>query len=173
MSQYLGREDALNWDVSRTLVTLLRKGGADVVLTRSQYQTVPLSQRMTQITSLRPDLVLSVHHNASDSKQYQGSLVIAQVADRYGGPSKSLANALERQFAALGRPVIDTLFRKNSQGTDYYAILRAAASVSVPAVITEYAYIDHATDWVAVDSAQKREAQAQAIYRATVEWFGK
>lgn len=170
-SEWLGPEEALNYAVASRLAALLRADGCHVIETRGQDETVPLSERMARIAALRPDLVVSVHHNASDSHEYSGATVLAQVGDIYGGPSRLLAELLNEQYASLGRPVNDILFRQNAAGNDYYGLLRAAAGAAVPAVISEYAFIDHPEDWMAVDSPEELAAEADAIYRALVDWF--
>lgn len=171
LSPWLGREEALNYEVADSLAFLLRAAGCNVVETRGPFDTVLLPDRMAQIAELRPDLVLSVHHNASDSHARFGATVLAQVGDQPGGPSRQLAELLNERFAAQGRPVNDILFRTNSAGRDYYGLLRAAYKAGVPAVITEYAFIDHEDDWTAVDSPEKRRAEAEAIYLAVADWF--
>ena len=170
ISPWLGHESDLNFDVAVQLAELLRGAGYNVVETRTSDQTVSLDERQELIQSLRPDLVVSVHHNASESRTGRGATVLAQIADQSGGPSRQLAELLNREYASLGRPVNSIVFRRGWRG-DYYAILRAAAEAGVPAVISEYAFIDNASDWRAVGTAQARSAEAQAIYRAVCDWF--
>lgn len=170
LSTWLGAEANINYDVASRLAELLRGAGYNVVETRGPNDTVTLAQRRELILSLRPDLVVSVHHNASESHTGMGATVLAQISDQFGGPSRNLAELLNAQYAALGRPVNSTVFRRGTRG-DYYAILRAAAEVSVPAVISEYAFIDNMFDWRAVSTPQQRAAEAEAIFTAVCNWF--
>ena len=170
ISSWLGNESGINLDVATRLAELLRSAGFNVGETRTGDQTVTLAERQELIKSLQPDLVVSVHHNASESRTGSGATVLAQIADQYGGPSRQLAELLNSEYASLGRPINSIVFRRGWRG-DYYAILRAAAEAGVPAVISEYAFIDNASDWRAVGTAQARSAEAQAIYRAVCDWF--
>lgn len=170
LSTWLGTEANINYDVASRLAELLRGAGYNVVETRGPNDTVTLAQRRELILSLQPDLVVSVHHNASESHTGTGATVLAQVGDQFGGPSRQLAELLNARYAALGRPVNSTIFRRGANG-DYYAILRAAAEISVPAVISEYAFIDNISDWRAVSTPQQRAAEAEAIFRAVCDWF--
>lgn len=171
VSQWVGYEERLNYAVASELAGMLRAAGCRVVETRGEFDTVMLTARMAQVRALCPDLLLSVHHNASDSHTATGATVLAQVGDEYGGPSKTLAELLGAYFASQGRPINDILFRKNSLGRDYYGLLRAAADVSVPAVITEYAFIDHPEDSYCVNTPEKLTAEANAIFLAVRDWF--
>lgn len=57
-------EDDLNLSVSYILAQKLREAGANVVLTRSDEQALPLVQRAGLIRSYTPDISISVHHNS-------------------------------------------------------------------------------------------------------------
>ena len=41
---------------------------------------------MNMIREVKPDLVISVHHNATEAHNATGAEVLAQVADKNGGP---------------------------------------------------------------------------------------
>ena len=64
------------------------------------------------------DLFFSIHHNAANTTA-RGAEVLAQIADRNGGPTKLLAEALLEEYADLGVPIRSVVFREGSNG-DYY-----------------------------------------------------
>ena len=166
-------EKEINYQVADMLTGLLRSAGYDVILTRhSVEETVPLLQRQEQIRSTSPDLVISIHHNASPGADQTGAEILAQVADRNGGPSDEFAQLLETEYAGLGQTIRPRIFRFNSAGTgDYYAILRAAAQAGVPAVISEYAFIDNPEDVQRLDTQMELYQEAEAIFRAVQQYF--
>lgn len=168
-------EKYVNYQVADMLTGLLRSAGYDVILTRHGVEeTVPLLQRQEQIRSTSPDLVISIHHNASPNADQAGAEILAQVADQGGGPSDTLAALLEKEYAGLRQEIRPRIFRYNSAGTgDYYAILRAAAQAGIPAVISEYAFIDNPDDVQRLDTQLELYQEAEAIFRAVQSYFGQ
>lgn len=70
-------EKSLNLQVASRLQAALAQAGFRVAMTRSGDDTVPLSARSAQVESLRPHIVLSLHHNAlpdgRDPARHQGA----------------------------------------------------------------------------------------------------
>lgn len=166
-------EGVVNWQVAQTLGQLLEQRGYIVVYTRKENETMSLTKRMELIRQLEPDLVMSVHHNATEQHTVTGAEVLAQVADKEGGPSKELAKLIGAEYVALGQTLRPIVFRYNSSKTgDYYGLLRAAAGVGVPAVISEFAFMDHPDDVAKIDTPEKLSAEAHAIFRAVDTFLG-
>ena len=130
-------------------------------------ETISLTDRMNLIRQVRPDLVISVHHNATTNHNASGAEVLAQVADKEGGPSTELAELINAEYEKIGQKVRPIVYRLNSSQTaDYYGLLRAAAGVDVTAVISEFAFLDNPEDWVKIDSPEDLQAEAEALFRA-------
>lgn len=165
-------EKNLNLTVANEVVRLLRATGFEVVTTRTSDTTVELTDRMNQIRANPPSLVVSVHHNAFNGTAH-GAEVLAQVADINGGPSTELANLLIQEYESIGQSSRPTavVHKANSSGTDYYGLLRAAAEVNVPAVISEFAFIDSEIDRPLIDNEAALMREAQAIYRAICRYY--
>ncbi len=160
-------ESEINYTVAEHLGTLLRQAGYQVIFTRGEGETLSLTNRMNMIREVKPDLVISVHHNATEAHNATGAEVLAQVADKNGGPSTELAELINEEYAKMGQKVRPIVYRYNSTKTgDYYGLLRAAAGVDVTAVISEFAYMDNPTDVEKINSTEKLHQEAEALFRA-------
>lgn len=166
-------ESEINYTAASRLGQLLTQAGYQVVFTRGEGETLSLSDRMELIRRQQPDLVVSVHHNATEEHTAYGAEVLAQVADKQGGPTKQLAQLINQEYEKLGQSTRPIVFRYNSAKTgDYYGLLRAAASVQVPAVISEFAFIDHPQDIQKIDTDEELWQEAEAIFRAVDAFLG-
>lgn len=163
------REDRTNYNVVCFLAAMLTKAGHEVELLRKRHdENIGLNERQARIKQARPNLVISVHHNASNGKA-SGGEVIAQIDNK---ASTLLAGLIGEEWAKIGQKIRPIVYKKNSTGTaDYYGILRAASEVSCPAVITEYAFIDNAEDIKRINGYDKQENEAKAIFEAIKRWI--
>ena len=57
------------------------------------------------------DLFFSIHHNAANTTA-RGAEILAQIADKNGGPTKILAQALLDEYEKLGVPIRQIVFRE-------------------------------------------------------------
>lgn len=167
-------ESLINYDAAKHLGDLLEAAGYKVIYTREgREETVSLPDRMNMIREIQPDLVVSVHHNATDAHNATGAEVLAQVADKEGGPSKTLATLIGKEYEKMGQKVRPIVFRYNSAKTgDYYGLLRAAYAVDVTAVISEFAFMDNPDDLEWIDTPEKLQAEAEALFRAVDAFMG-
>ncbi len=166
-------ESEINYIAASRLGQLLTQAGYQVIFTRGEGETLSLSDRMEMIRQEQPDLVVSVHHNATEAHTAYGAEVLAQVADKEDGPTKRLAQLINQEYEKMGQTVRPIVFRYNSAKTgDYYGLLRAAASVEVPAVISEFAFIDHPEDIAKIDTKEELWQEAEAIFRAVDAFLG-
>ena len=69
-----------------------------------------------------------------------------------------------REYEKLGVPIRSVVFRASSSGSDYYYTNRAAAALQIPALTSEFCFIDNVEDQLFIDSDEdlQREARAQA-----------
>ena len=154
-------EKNLNITVANEVVRLLRATGFEVVTTRTGDETISLTDRMNQIRNNPPSLVVSV-----TTMPLTAMPTAPRCWRRWptstAGPSTELAELLIEEYVSIGQTARPNavVHKANSSGTDYYGLLRAAAEVGVPAVISEFAFIDSTIDLPLVNSqeALMREA---------------
>lgn len=168
-------EKHVNFYVAKYLRELLEQNGVRVIMVRNSLEegsSLSLRGIVMQQNVDTVDLFFGVHHNAANT-QARGAQVLAQVADKSGGPSKLLANELEREYAKNGLSIRSTWFREGSSGDDYYYTNRIAAELQITAVISEYCFIDNDEDVLFIDSEADWRAEAQAQCDAILRYFSQ
>ncbi len=165
-------EKHVNLYVSEYLKQYLEDAGVNVIMVRNSLEEgSSLSDRgaVTKDNIDNADLFFSVHHNASDTTA-QGSMVLCQIADEDGGPSKLLAEELGAEYEKLGMFVRNPWFRIGMSG-DYYYVNRQAASLRLVSVISEFCFIDNDEDLKFIDSDEDWQKEARAQCNAILSYF--
>lgn len=165
-------ERDFNLPVALMLRDMLEEKGAEVIMSAQTDKYVSFAERKSLIESNaeKADILVSIHHNAFNEKT-AGFEILAQIKYKNGGAGFEFAKILEKHYFENGRiRRVPTVFREGSKG-DYYAILRYAAGVEMLAVMSEYAYLDHAEDVKSILSNDGLKKEAQAICNAIIEYF--
>ena len=126
------KEADVNLRVAKYLRQLLTADGATVLMTREDSRTLSLQDRVDLSAKAKPDLFVSVHHNASGVKVHDNKGEIYFNALDAGMPLE-LASRMEKELAES----------RLSSGTKTipggFFVLRKN---SAPAILTEASYID-------------------------------
>lgn len=165
-------EKHINLTVAKYLQSYLKSAGVNVIMVRDTLEDgsdLTLRGAVMERYQDTADLFFSIHHNAANTAA-RGAEALAQVADKNGGPTKILAEKLLEEYRALGVPIRSIVFRKGSNG-DYYYTNRAAASLFIPALTSEFCFIDNAQDQKFIDSDEDLAAEARAQYNAIMYYF--
>lgn len=165
-------EKHVNLYVAQYLKTYLENAGVRVIMVRDTLEdgsSLSLRGQVMEQYASSADLFFSIHHNAANTTA-RGAEVLAQIADRNGGPTKLLAEALLEEYAELGVPIRSVVFREGSNG-DYYYTNRAAAALFIPALTSEFCFIDNVEDQKFIDSEEDWQAEARAQYNAIMYYF--
>lgn len=156
-------EKELNLYVSEKVKEYLVHNDFEVKMSRESDEHINLSDRSKMANDWGADYFISIHHNSGGGDGYE---VIYSI---FEGESKKLALAIGEEFDKTGQNKRRIFSRKNQAGdADYYAVIRQS---SMPAVITEYAFID-TMDYIAVDSENELNAEAKAIAKGIVDYLG-
>ena len=165
-------EKHINLSVAKYLQSYLEADGYKVIMVRDTLEegsSLSLRGQVMEQYASSADLFFSIHHNAANTTA-RGAEILAQIADRNGGPTKLLAEALLDEYAELGVPIRSVVFKEGSNG-DYYYTNRAAAALFIPALTSEFCFIDNAEDQKFIDSEADLQAEARAQYNAIVYYF--
>ena len=165
-------EKHVNFYVAQYLQSYLEDAGVNVIMVRDTLEdgsSLSLRGTVMEKYAASADLFFSIHHNAANTTA-RGAEVLAQIADKNGGPSKILGEALLDEYASLGIPIRQVVFKEGSNG-DYYYTNRAAASLFIPAVTSEFCFIDNEEDQKFIDSEEDWQAEALAQYNAIMYYF--
>ena len=165
-------EKHVNLYVAQYLQSYLEDAGINVIMVRDTMEdgsSLSLRSTVMEQYASSADLFFSIHHNAANTTA-RGAEVLAQIADKNGGPSKILGEALLDEYSELGIPIRQVVFKEGSNG-DYYYTNRIAASLFIPAVTSEFCFIDNEEDQKFIDSEEDWQAEARAQYNAIMYYF--
>ena len=165
------REKDVNLAVALEAERLLEEAGATVVLTRTGDYRITLASRRAIANALRPEVFVSIHHNADPDGPHDGpgSETYFQIASP---ESKRAAGLLYEtivqafsvhDIAWVGDADAGAKYRLRADGTDYYGILNG---VEVPAVLSEAAFISNPPEEALLATPELQALEAQAIATA-------
>ena len=167
-------EKHINLYVAQYLEQYLEDAGVRVIMVRDTLEegsSLTLRGQVMEQYASSADLFFSIHHNAANTTA-RGAEALAQIADKNGGPSKLLAEALLEEYEKLGVPSRSVVFKEGSNG-DYYYTNRAAAALFIPALTSEFCFIDNEEDQKFIDSDADLQAEARAQYNAIMYYFSQ
>jgi N-acetylmuramoyl-L-alanine amidase len=169
-------EKSVNLAIARETARRLEALGASVVLTRTTDYRVTLASRAAVATSLRPQLFLSIHHNAAPDGPHDGPG--AETYFQIQSPPSKRASGLvyealvdafdDYDVAWVGDRDAGAKYRLRGDGTDYYGILHRSAGV--PAVLSEAAFISNAPEEALLADPAFQAVEAQALTDAIVRY---
>ncbi len=162
-------EKDLNLLIAQAVVVELERVGIVAQLTRTADYRITLLSRAEIATAFEAQAFVSIHHNAAPAVTWPGpgSETYYQIAD---DESRRLAGLLYEEivdalddFEAEWMADSDAgaKYRPNSNGGDYYGILRRSAGV--PSVLTEAAYLSNATEEALLRRPEVQQSEARAI----------
>ena len=175
------RESELNRAVVSHARSALEAAGIAVVLTRTDDYRIGITPRAAIVAAVKPKAVVSIHHNASSSRLLEepGTEVFHQGVGTSAVESRRLAGLLHEEVtAALARfevtewaatPWAGVKTRRNSEGDDYYGILRRTQGT--PAALLEVGFISHQPEERLYARAAVQQEVGQAVARGVVRFL--
>lgn len=156
-------EKNINLKVARYLKEELIRHGIKVIMTRESDVFVDLTERANIANKNKCDYMISIHHNAGGGDRGE----IIYPAKKESG--LILANNIAKEFKEAGQTQVNTYYKTNSSGSDYFAVIRLA---KCPSIITEYCFLDNENDNDIVDSEEKIKKEAIAIAKGLLKTIG-
>ncbi|HEX2258374.1 MAG TPA: N-acetylmuramoyl-L-alanine amidase [Actinomycetota bacterium] len=172
-------EKSVNLDVASKAAELLAAQGVPVVLTRTGDYRATLGFRVALAGAVRPDLLVSIHHNADPDGRMErpGSETYYQFRSQ---DSKRLAGLMfEEAIRALSTLPADWVgdtdagakWRLNSRGEDYYGLLRRARDAGVTSILAELAFVSNPSEEALLAREDTRRLEADAVARAVIRYL--
>lgn len=176
-------ENHTNLQVAEYLRDMLEEEGVRVIMTRSSTSTTlkgpdrkELVRKICEAGEL--DLVLSIHHNGSTPHSARGTEIYVQPsglspeAGQNGNvdscvTSQSLGKRLMRSYMNMGLG----LTNRGLKESDTLYMVYVAGEYGIPAVLSEFCFIDNAEDIRLIDEPQELQAEAKAIFDALMELY--
>lgn len=154
-------ESDFTWKFHLLLKTELEKRGIEVITTRAA-QANDLKLELRGQKSAGCDLFLSIHSNACSDASADYPLACCCVNGTADVLGHELAEAVGHVMGCTGKARIWK--RQGSGGSDYYGVLRGAASVGTPGILMEHGFHTNLrdTNWLMNDENLRRMAAAEA-----------
>lgn len=153
-------ESEFTWKFHLMLKTELEGRGIEVITTRTeQDKDLDLVKRGQLAKDC--DLFLSIHSNACGTESVDYPLACCTVNGTADVLGHELAEIVGSVMQTSGKPRITK--KKQSDGRDWYGVLRGAASVGVPGILLEHSFHTNrrATEWLMNDTNLQRMAAAE------------
>ncbi len=146
--------------------------GITVYLTRYDDTELSLSQRPQIAAAVGADFFFSLHYNkAVPNRLYGAEVWIPSLGENY---SKSYAcgdmilNELCDNYGLYRRGIKTKL---NSQGTDYYGVIKNASALGIPSMIIEHCHIDNDVDVPFFNSTEKLQQFGRLDATGVAKYF--
>lgn len=162
-------EKDINLRVGLKLRDFLRNYDVEVRTTRDTDITLSADARVELVKEFDPDLCVSVHHNAAESKDARGAEVIHAYYDKY---DDKLANAILDNLEAVGMPKRRAFTKLSARGDDWYFMIRRIWDSNTQAIIVEGGFVTNSKDAEMLKSDEYLKQEADAIGKAVVEYLG-
>lgn len=159
---YYGKlyEKDLNLDIVKRLNTLLKNGGIDTYLIRSDDSNVDNYERAYIANMLDAELYLSVHNNAAPSKSVKGIMTLYCPSSQSGFTGKDFAEIIQSKLLkALNNKDLNIRSRSD------LIVLR---ETDMPAALAEVAFLSNSADRANLMKETYRQKAAQALYDSVV-----
>lgn len=162
-------ESEFTWRFHLLLKDELENRGITVITTR-QEQSKDLDVYKRGQLAKGCDLFLSIHSNACADQSADYPLACCTVNGTADVLGHELAEIVGTVMGTSGKPRITK--KKQSDGRDWYGVLRGAASVGTPGILLEHSFHTNrrATEWLMDDENLRRMAEAEAATIAA--YFG-
>lgn len=154
------KEVNINLQVALMVAKKLQKAGLSVKLTRTTNTFVDLQPRCDIANSWMADYFVSIHCNAASTPQAHGTETYCY---KFGGKGEVLAKAIQAELiAATGRA------NRGVKEANFYVLRKT----SMPAVLTELAFISNLVEERLLTSAAYQEKCAMAIAKGIGKVIG-
>lgn len=157
-------EKTLNLKAAKYCRDYLENYQCDVFLSREEDTSLLISERLELLKKEGASAVVTVAHNAGGG---DGCEIFYWRGD---AKSKAFADVLEKRYKALGQNSRGV--KQSSEEAYNFAMVREPSKLGIPAILSEFAFLDNAADRQMVDSDEDLKREGEAIAEAVIEYFG-
>ena len=153
-------EKERNLALAKALETELKKTGATVLMTRTGDNTINSNNRIQMYRKLKPDFLMSIHHDSSTSSSANG------FGSYYTTPfSKIAANAVFDRTMATG------IYNRTNWTKLSWHYFYMTRMTYCPAVLSENGFVSSPFDQQGINDQQKNQIKAKALAQGITDYF--
>lgn len=157
-------EKAINLKTAKYCREYLEKYDCTVFLSReTDTGDLLITQRIADLKEKKVNVVITIAHNAGGG---QGCEIFYWKDDT---ASKRLAMLIEEKFKEIGQ--ISRGVKVSSEAAYNFGMVREPSKEGIPAVLSEFAFLDNAEDRLLVDSEEDLKKEGEAIGKAVKEFL--
>lgn len=157
-------EKTINLKTAKYCREYLKKYDCTVFLSReTDTGDLLITQRIADLKEKSVNAVITIAHNAGGG---QGCEIFYWKDDT---PSKRLAMLIEEKFKEIGQ--ISRGVKVSSEAAYNFGMVREPSKEGIPAVLSEFAFLDNAKDRLLVDSDEDLKKEGEAIGKAVKEFL--
>ena len=169
-------EQMCNWRITMACKDYLEQyEDVTVVVTRNDYESASLSQRVRRIVDADALLSVSIHCNASSNHDKSGCEVYYSIQEPYKTNTKQLSidicKGLSSKFG-IKNAGIQQWPSTNYPGQDYLTMINGPVSNGIPAILIEHAYVSNPYDASVLTKDENLKLMGQIDAEAIAKYFG-
>lgn len=148
-AEYNGLEEKdINMLVASVMAEELEKyDDVEVYLTHTSAEDeMSIKERMEFADEVDADYFFCIHFNASGNHNFYGAETWITSYGRYYAEMHTFSEILLKEFEGIGVFNRGIKTKLETDGTDYYGVLRRGAEFDIPAVIIEHCHMDNEED---------------------------
>ena len=158
-------EKTLNLKAAKYCCNYLEDYECTAFLSRETDKDMGINARIALFKSKGANAVVTIAHNAGGG---DGCEIFYWQGDT---KSKTFAAVLEKQYKTIGQN--SRGIKESIEDTPYdFGMVREPSKMGFPAILSEFAFLDNASDRLIVDSDVELKREGEAIAKAVVEYFG-
>lgn len=146
--------------------------GIEVYLTRTGDVDLDLEERCEFAASVNADFLFCLHFNLSGNHTLFGAETWVSAFGEQYSKGYAFASIEMELLEAMGLYSRGIKTRLNSQGIDYYGIIRHATERNIPCVLIEHCHLDQENDKPFYDHKEKLEAFGKLDAEAVAKYYG-
>lgn len=156
-------EKTLNLKAAKYCCNYLEDYECTAFLSRETDKDMGINARIALFKSKGANAVVTIAHNAGGG---DGCEVFYWQGDT---KSKTFAAILEKYYKALGQNSRGV--KQSSESAYNFGMVREPSKMGFPAILSEFAFLDNASDRLIVDSDAELKREGEAIAKAIIEYF--
>lgn len=168
------REEWINLRVAKTLARMLRRAGADVILTRNSDKDLSLGGRATLAKRHGSHLFVSIHHNGSGNDPEMDLPIVYFYGDARMNPASvdfaQILMAEMRDKLTFNQPLSGAAYSDHLIYSSGTSVLRNTVKV-LPGVIGEAGFFTNTEGELRLKSRAYNKLEAEVYFNAIVEYF--
>lgn len=151
------KEKDCNLLVAKELETYLKRRGAEVFMTRNSDENISMTDRTLMLREENPDLLISIHHNASSNPNING----VSTYYRYIGFKPLTINVLNRMLE-LGLNDFGNIGNFN---------FSLNGPTEFPNCLVEVAFMSNEADEIRISDPRFQKKAAKKIRKGIIDWL--